>query len=98
MTTENTVTVKRTLNESTQVRIDFHMNLINKQWPELCSLNAAGKSGSKGFVRKVTAFEKNCALVLKLQSQMAARIEKAAAKAPANDTSSDSAPVSVDAA
>lgn len=95
MTTENTTveTTKKSLNEKTNDRIAYHVAAGEKKAARLLTL----KEGTPAHSKCVESIRKNDELLAQLRSQLAARLEKAAAAEASNDTT-PAAPVSVDAA
>ena len=71
---------KRTLNQSSNDRLSFEMDSLAKKEARLATL----KVGSKAYLRCVESIKKTGALIIKIEAQMVARQEKAAAKLAAN--------------
>ena len=72
---------KRTLNESSNDRLNYEMNELAKKEARLATL----KLGTPAYSRCVESIKKTSALIIKIEEKMNVRIAKALAKAPAND-------------
>ena len=92
MSNENTVTVestvsaapaaapKRTLNEASMFRLEYERNQLTQKSARLGVL----KEGTPGYKRCQESIEKTQSLIASIEKKMSARMEKARAKAAAN--------------
>ena len=67
---------KRTLNQSSNDRLTYEMNVLATKEARLATL----KVGSKAYLRCVESIKKTGQLIIKIEAQMVARQEKAAAR------------------